>query len=78
VRLTPAGEVLHRDVDAALTLLTRGVERTEARGGITAPPGGGVVQPEYRPPPHPGRAPGAALVEEAAGFTRHHRVRQPS
>jgi DNA-binding transcriptional LysR family regulator len=27
VRLTPAGEILHREVDAALTMLSRGVER---------------------------------------------------
>jgi DNA-binding transcriptional LysR family regulator len=27
VRLTPAGEILHREVDAALTMLDRGVER---------------------------------------------------
>jgi DNA-binding transcriptional LysR family regulator len=27
VRLTPAGEILHREVDAALTMLNRGVER---------------------------------------------------
>jgi LysR family transcriptional regulator, benzoate and cis,cis-muconate-responsive activator of ben and cat genes len=30
VRLTPAGEVLHRDVEAALTLLGRGVDRARA------------------------------------------------